>query len=553
MADLNGGQIIAKQLKREGIDTVFAVYAGPMTQALAGCANEGIRVVGCRHEEQAGFMAQAWGYIHKKPGIVIAGSGPAVTNTVTSLQVATDSGLPLVVLGGSAGASTRWKGPTRAFGGFQETDQVALTQAACKWAVEIDATDRIPEFLHIGLAKAVSGRPGGVYIDFPGHLVQASVPEESIQWRETRPAVYPPHGDPAGIEAVATMLAEAERPLILIGKGAAWADAAESLKKLAALGIPFVSSPMGRGTIPDDDPRNAGSARSTALGNADAVLMVGGRFNWIFQFGRPPTFAANAKFAHIDIVAEELTGAANIDHGLVADCAAATDQIVEALNGRKLRASGRNWLSGLQEQAQKNQSALDELMASDSRPISPYRLMRDVRDSLARDATISVDGEITLGIGRLVLPTFFPRHRLNSGTTACMGTGVPYAIGAKLARPDQQSVAVLGDYAFGASAMEIETAARMNAAVVFVIVNNAGIVGRSAQANTFGFEEPLISGLIPAEYEKMAEMVGGYGEKVEDPAQIKPAIGRALESGKVSLLNVMVDPKGGVRRGGGYL
>ncbi|MBI4189595.1 MAG: thiamine pyrophosphate-binding protein [Betaproteobacteria bacterium] len=553
MSVLNGGQIIAKQLKREGIDTVFAVYAGPMTQALAGLADESVRVVGCRHEEQAGFMAQAWGYINKKPGIVIAGSGPAVSNTVTSLQVATDSGLPLVVLGGSAGASTHSNRPTRAFGGFQETDQVALTTAACKWAVEVDVTDRIPEFLHIGLGKAVSGRPGGVYIDFPGHLVQASVPEENVQWRETQPAVYQPHGDPAGVEAIAKLLAEAERPLILVGKGAAWADAAESLQKLAAMGIPFVASPMGRGTIPDDDPRNAGSARSSALRNADAVLMAGGRFNWIFQFGRPPTFASNAKFAHIDIVPEEMTSAANIDIGLVADCAAATGQIVEALAGRRLRTAATGWLTGLQEQAQRNRAALNEIMASDSVPISPYRLVRDVRDSLARDATISVDGEITLGIGRLILPSYYPRHRLNSGTTACMGTGVPYAIGAKLARPDLQSVAVLGDYAFGASAMEIETAARMNAAVVFVIVNNAGIVGRSAQQNTFGFEEPLISGLIPADYEKMAEMVGGYAEKVEDPAEIKPAIGRALESGKVSLLNVMVDPKGGVRRGGGYL
>ncbi|HEX2174256.1 MAG TPA: thiamine pyrophosphate-binding protein [Dehalococcoidia bacterium] len=553
MAELNPGHIIAKQLAAEGVDTVFAVYAGPMTQALAGLVKEGVRVVGCRHEEQAGFMAQAWGYINKKPGVVIVGSGPAMTNTVTSLQVATQTGFPLVVLGGSAGASSRWKGPTRGFGGFQEADQVALAAPASKWAVEVDSAERIPEFLHLGLGRAVAGRPGGVYLDFPGQILTTPIPEQAIQWRRSRPAAHPPYPDPAGVEAVARMLAEAERPLILVGKGAAWADAAEPLKRLVGFGIPFVASPMGRGTIPDDDPRNLGSARSAALRGADVVLMVGGRFNWIFQFGRPPTFAENVRIAHVDIVAEEMYSAANVEVGLVADCAAAVDQIGQALQGRKLKSAGTGWLAGLSEQASKSRAALDELMASDAVPLSPYRLLRDVRDSVPRNTTFSVDGEITLGIGRLVLPSYYPRHRLNSGTTACMGTGVPYAIGAKLARPDEPSVAVLGDYAFGASAMEVETAARMEAPTVFVIVNNAGIGGRVLQKNTFGSEEPLVSGLLPAHYEKLAEMVDGHAERVEQPAEIKPALRRAIESNRTAVVNVIVDPEGGARRGGGYL
>lgn len=553
MADLNPGYIIAKQLKAEGIDTVFAVYAGPMTQSLAGLAKEGVQVIGCRHEEQAGFMAQAWGYIKKKPGIVIVGSGPAMTNTITSLQVATDNGWPLVVLGGSAGLSTRWNGPTRGWGGFQEMDQVALAAPACKWSVEVDSAERIPEFLYLGLGRAISGRPGGVYLDFPGHVLGTSVPEEQIQWRPAHPGVHAPHADPAGVEAVAKLLAEAERPLILIGKGAAWSDAGDALQRLVTRGIPFVASPMGRGTVPDDDPRNAGSARSAALSGADVVLSVGARFNWIFQFGRPTTFSPSVRIAQIDIVPEEMFSSAHVEVGLVADCAAAVDQINQALEGRELKSAGSSWLSGLSDQATRSRAALEERMASDATPISPYRLLRDVRDSVPRNTTFSVDGEITLGIGRLVLPSFYPRHRLNSGTNACMGTGVPFAIGAKLARPDEPSVAVLGDYAFGASAMEVETAARVNAPTVFVIVNNAGIVGRMAQKNTFGEEAPLISGLLPAHYEKMAEMVDGHAEKVENPADIKPAIRRAIESNRTAVVNVMVDPEGGARRGGGYL
>ena len=200
--------------------------------------------------------------------------------------------------------------------------------------------------------------------------------------------------------------------------------------------------------------------------------------------------------AQIDLVAEEMYNAANVEVGLVADCAPAVDQIAEALEGRQLKSKDSGWLTKLTEQASKNRAALDEMMASDSVPISPYRLLRDVRDSLPRDATISVDGEITLGVGRLVLPSYLSRHRLNSGTTACMGTGVPYAIGAKLARPNQTSIGVLGDYAFGASGMEVETAARVGANAVFVIVNNGGISGRGSQRRTFGDEAPLISGLL---------------------------------------------------------
>lgn len=553
MADLNAGQVIAKQLKADGIDTVFTVYAGPMTQALEALPREGIRVIGCRHEEQAGFMAQALGYITKKPGVVIVGSGPAMTNTITSLHVATENGWPLVVLGGSAGLSSRQAGPTRAWGGFQESPQPVMAVPACKWVQEVDATERIPEFIHLGLGKAISGRPGGVYIDFPGHILGNTVPEDRLALRTSQPLQYRPFPDPAGVERIAAMLAEAERPLILIGKGAAWADAAEGLTRLVGLGIPFLPSPMGRGTVPDDHPMCMGATRSAALGGADVIVMMGGRFNWIFGFGRPPAYAPDVRLAHVDVVAEEHYNAAHVKVGLVADCAVAAQQIYEALRGRKLNPATEQWRESLRTRADRNAGALHDLCTSDATPISPYRLLYEVRNLLDRDATVTVDGEITLGIGRIVIPAYFPRHRLNSGTTACMGTGVPYAIGASLARPGKQVVGVLGDYAFGAGAMDVETGARVGATPVFVVVNNQGITGRNAQDRQFRPEDGLIAGLLPARYEKMAEMVNGHAEYVEAPHEIRPALERALASGKVAVVNVAVDPKGGTRRGGGYL
>lgn len=546
MAELNGGQIIARQLKAEGIDTVFGVLAGPMIQSLAGLQEEGIRYIGCRHEENAAFAAAAWGYQKKKPGVCIVGSGPAATNTVTSLYVSTESGMPLIVLGGSV------HGGNRGIGGFQEVDQVAFAAPGCKWAIQVDSTERIPEYIHIAASKAVNGRPGAVYLDFPGNIISNKVDESRVHYRTGLGAPAPLHPDPAGVEEVAQMLATAERPLILVGKGAGWADAGSSLTRLVDKGIPFVASPMGRGAVPDDNEQFMNGARSAALKGADAVFMVGGRYNWIFQFGRGSRFAEGAKFAQVDIVPEELTSAIDPDIRLAGDCDIAVDQIADALEGRTLAAAGTSWLSGLQTDRMKNEAAISEAMDSDQQPINHFRLLREVRDVLDRDAAVAVDGELTMGVARAVLPSFGPRLRMNSGTTGCMGTGVPYAIGAKAARPESQAVAVVGDYAFGAACIEVETCARKDIPVVFVVSNNGGIAGHSIQDSMFPPDSAPFGVLTQPGYEKMGEMVGGYARKITDPADLRPALQEALASGKVSVLNVITDPKGR-RSGSGYL
>jgi len=546
MVEINGGRLVAKQLKQAGIDTAFGVVAGPMIEVMSGMEREGIRVVNCRHEESACFAASAWGYLKKKPGVVIAGSGPGMINTVTGLHVATESGMPLVVLGGSA------DGRSRGLGGFQEADQVAFAKPGSKWTATVDSTERIPELVHLALGKAVSGRPGGVYLDFPGQFVRRRLEEDSVRIRTDVPTVSVPHPDPRLVDEIAAMLATAQRPLILIGKGAAWSDATDPLTRLANLGIPYVASPMGRGVIPDDNPMCMNAARSSALAGADAVLMVGGRFNWIFQFGRAPRFAADVRLAQIDIVAEEMTSAADLEFGLVSDAAAGAAALVAALEGRALASAGNGWVDGLRADAAKNEATIAEQMDSDQQPINHYRLLRDVRDAIPRDVNVSVDAELTMGVARAVLPSYNPRALLNSGTTGCMGTGVPYALGAALAMPERPAVAVVGDYAFGAAAMEVETAARVGAPVVFVISNNGGIAGHSIQDRMFAPDSPPIAALLPVDYERMGEMVGGFSARVTDPAQIRPTIEKAIASGKVAVLNVITDPKGG-SRGSMYL
>lgn len=546
MAEIDGGRIAARQLKAAGVDTIFGVVAGPMIEVFAGAQAEGLRVVGCRHEENAGFMASAWGYLKRKPGVVVVGSGPGMTNTVTPMYVATASAMPLVVLGGST------YGAMRGIGGFQEADQVAFAAPACKWTAQVDSTQRIGEFVHLALGKAVSGRPGAVYLDFPGHLVGRRIPEEDVPVRRA-PEVARPHPDPAAIDRLADLLAEAEHPLVLIGKGAAWADAGASLARLVDRGIPYLTSPMGRGVVPDDNPHFVNAARSAALAGADAILMVGGRFNWIFGFGRAPRYREDVRIAQIDIEAEEMTSAAEIELAIVADAAVAVESLCDALEGRKLATARSSWLADLREQRARNEVEIEQASGLDSVPINPYRLVREVREAASRDAMFSVDGETIMGVCRVLLPSYRARTRLNAGTTGCMGTGVPYAIGAKLAHPERPSLAVLGDYAFGAAAMEVETCARVGVNVVFVVANNEGIAGHLIQDHMLPPDSPRIASLLPASYEKMIEMVDGHAERVERPEEIRPALDRALAADRVALVHVRVDPKATRISGGNYL
>lgn len=547
MAEINGGQIVARQLKAAGIDTLFGVVGGPMIQVFAAASEIGMKVVNCRHEESACFMASAWGYVNRRPGVMVAASGPGMTNAITPLYVATESAMPLVVLGGSAHSATR------GLGGFQEADQMAFARPGCKWVQQVDSTERIAELTHLALGKSVSGRPGGVYLDFPGEHVARSIPEEAARLRTRMPTIAAPHPDPDAMDKLADMLASAERPLIMLGKGAAWSDAGGPLEELVNLGLPYVTSPMGRGVIPDDNTHFMNAARSSALAQADAVLMIGGRFNWIFQFGRRPRYAADVRIAQIDLVGEEMYSAADVELGIIADARNAADALLARLKDRPLQTAKTTWLDELRAKCVANEARLEARIHSDASPLDPHRVIAAVRDALPRDAHIAVDGEITMGIGRVLLPSYVPRSRLNAGTTGCMGTGVPYAIGAKLARPDATVVAVLGDYAFGAAALEIETAARVGANVVFVVCNNEGIAGHTIQDGMFPPGSPPIAKLLPANYEKLAELVDGHAERVETAAELAPALKRALGANRPAVVHVLTDPKGGRVGGGSYL
>ena len=544
MAEIHGGQIAARQLMALGIDTLFGVVAGPMIELFAGGQSEGMRVIGGRHEMNAGFMASAWGWQKRKPGILVAGSGPAVTNCLTPLYVATESAMPLVVLGGSAFSNTT------GFGAFQELDQVAVAKPLAKWTGRVDSTERIGEWVRLAVGKALEGRPGGVYLDFPGEIVGRMIDESTAPIRSA-PLITAPQPDNNAVDRAADLLTQAERPLILIGKGAAWADAQEALGQLSDLGIPYVCSPMARGTIPDDHPNFANAARSLAIGGADVVVMFGGRFNWIYGLGK--RFAPDARIVQVDVEPEEMISGAPVELGIVADAKATAEALVSAIGGRTLRCTDGDWLSGIQEKARRNEENARAVLTDDSIPINPYRVVAEVKDAVPRDAIITSDGETIMGIVRAMMPSFVNRSVLNAGTTGCMGVGAPYTVGSALACPDRLSIGILGDYAFGAAAMVVETAMRVGAKPVFVVVNNEGIAGHMLQDAMLPPDSPPIAALLPARYDKIAEMVDGHAEHVDQPDQIRPAIDRALAAGKLAVVHVRVDPKATRISGSNYL
>jgi thiamine pyrophosphate-dependent acetolactate synthase large subunit-like protein len=545
VAQVEGSSLVAQSIQREGIETLFGLAGGPIQDIMGYAPHFGIRPIGVRHEQAATFAAAAYGYVKNQVGVAVLAAGPGVTNGVTGAHVAYDNCFPLVILGGS--------GPQRGrgTGTFQETENVPMFKGITKMAVQVDSVARIPEYMATAFRKARTGRPGPVYLDLPSDVLQGAVEEEDVGWLSNYYTDALPQGNPNQIKRAAELLLHAERPMLIVGKGVRWSEPTRELRQLIeTLGIPFLTSPMGRGFIPDDHPLNFGSARSAMMSNADVVLIVGSRLNWMFGFGRQ--FPADASLIQIDIEAEEIGANRGIEVGIIGDAKAVLQQLLAEIEGKTAglaeQAASGPWLSALRERVEHNAASLAPLLEYDAKPIRTHRLLREVRDVFPRETIYSVDGQITLATGRQVLGSYTPASRLNAASNGCMGVGVPFAVGAKLARPEVPVVSINGDCAFGFNAMEMETAVRCRLPIVFIINNNSGIVGRNLEARMGlpeGYEERVATYTPDIRYDKILEAFGGYTENVTDPADIRPALERAYQAtqaGQVACVNVISDP-----------
>jgi acetolactate synthase-1/2/3 large subunit len=531
MALVNGSQILARSLRRLHVDTFFYIMGGPMLAAETASVEEGLRAIDVRHEQAAAMMAHAYGRVKNTLGVCMAASGPGATNLITGVANAWADCAPLLAIGGSAPISQRGKGA------FQEMDQVAAFKPITKWAEQVTDPRRVPEFVETAARNALTGRPGPVYLDMPGDVLYRQVEEDEVAYPDVFADSFRvrPRGDPGLIDDACRLLAQAERPLILTGSGILWSAAEEELQQLVEhAGIPFYTTPQGRGVVPDDHELSFPTARSTAFREADLLLLVGTRINYVIGHLSPPRFNASARLIQVDIDPSEIGHNHPADIGIVGDARAVLRQLLDAMPGRVDAKRFAGWRQHLSDVEQSKHADAEKAMSTDQQPIHPLRLCKEIRDFLDRDAILVVDGQEILNYGRQSIPTFVARHRLNSGVFGCMGVGLPFGVGAKVAKPDNQVLVLHGDGSFGLNAMELDTCARFKIPVVTVVSLNGGWTAdpnREKTGRDLGYTQ----------FHKMAEALGCHGEYVEDPVQIRPALERAFKADGPALVNVQTD------------
>jgi len=537
MADLTGSEILARSLKNEGTKDLFFIMGGPMMLAEQSCVKEGIRPIDVRHEQAAALMAQAYSRVLQKPSVCMAASGPGVINLTTGVANALIDCAPVVAIGGSSSISQ--------FGRqvFQEIDQLEIMKGCTKWADRVVNLKRIPEMVNSAFQKAMGGKPGPVYLDFPADILYNKIPESDVDWSLSgRPLLNPrPMGEKARVDELIAALSKAKQPIILTGSGVIWSQAWTELQSFVEkAGIPFYTTPQGRGVLPDDHPLSFLTMRSSAFKDADLILIIGTRMNYIIGHAAPPRFAANATIARIDIDADEIASSPRKVHiGIVGDCKAVLQQLLAAMPGRVDAGNFAPWRKTLGEGEAAKRKETGGGMSMNATPIHPLRLCEEVKNFMRRDAILVVDGQEILNYGRQSMPTFSPGHRLNSGPFGMMGVGLPFGIGAKIACPDKQVIVVHGDGSFGLNAMELDTAVRHKVPILVVISLNGGWTADPKR-------EKVGRDLGYTRFDKMAEALGCYGEFVEKPEDIGPSLQRAqkkVDQGMVALVNIKTDDK----------
>jgi thiamine pyrophosphate-dependent acetolactate synthase large subunit-like protein len=532
MGTLRGEEIIAHCFQQEGVDTIFFMMGGPTSGTAEACLKLGMQGIYVRHEQAAAMMAHAYSRVTGKPGICIAPMGPGVANLVTGLANAQADASPVIAIGGSA-PMRGWTLDT-----FQEMDQVPMMRPIVKSAYRVDLGYRIPEYIAIAFREALDGKRGPVYLDLPGDILGGKVEEDKINWvkgnyrTEARPA-----GDPALVRKAIDLLAEARKPLILTGSGVLWSRAEDELRAFVeATGIPFFTTPQGRGVVAEDHPRSFPGARSTAFREADTVLVIGARANSMLSFLRPPRFSPDARFINVNLDGREIGHNRAAEIGIIGDAKLVLQQLMSEAKGRFNPREETPWVSQLSAKHRSNLERSSPLLHSDKVPIHPLRLCNEVKNTISRDTILVVDGHEILNFARQSIPIYQARYSLNAGPHGCMGVGIPFGIGAKAAAPNKPVVVLSGDGAFGWNGMEMDSAIRHKLNIVVVVSNNAGFTSRKTGGNVgreLGYQR----------YDKMVEALGGYGEFVEKPEEIRPAIERAMKSGKPALVNVCTDPE----------
>ena len=543
----NGFNLVIDAMKLNGLDTIYGVAGIPVTDLARLAQAKGIRYIGFRHEQPAGHAAAISGYLTQRPGICLTVSAPGFLNGLVALANATTNGFPMIQISGSSERAT----VDLQQGEYEELDQMNAAKPYAKAAYRVDRAEDIGIGLARAIRAAVSGRPGGVYLDLPGDVLAATLDTEIGARSLVRVVDAAPQQLPApeAVQRALDVLATAERPLIILGKGAAYAQADADIRAFVEkTGIPFVPMSMAKGLLPDDHPQSAAAARSHALAKADVVMLIGARLNWLLGHGRSPQWSPTAQFVQLDIAPTEMDSNRAIAAPVVGDIASSVSALLARLKPGQIRARAA-WLDALAQDKRRNADRMASRLAANPDPMEFYSALGAIKGVLAdKDVYLVNEGANTLDIARNVIDMRLPRRRLDTGTWGVMGIGMGYAIAAAVVS-GKPVVAIEGDSAFGFSGMEIETICRYRLPIVTVVFNNGGIY-RGDGVNHGGGADPAPTVLMKdARYDKMIEAFGGVGHHVVDPQGLAKALTEALASGNPTLINCAIDPTAGTESG----
>lgn len=543
----DGFHLVIDALKLNGINTIYGVPGIPISDLGRMMQAEGIRVLSFRHEQNAGYAAAIAGFLTKKPGVCLTVSAPGFLNGLTALAHATTNCFPMILVSGSSEREI----VDLQQGDYEEMDQLAIAKPLCKAAFRVlHAAD-----IGIGFARAiraaVSGRPGGVYLDLPaklfGQVMNAEAGRKSlVQVIDPAPAQIPA---PSAVKRALDVLKSAKRPLIILGKGAAYAQADDTIKNFVEKsGAPFLPMSMAKGLLPDLHPQCAGAARSTVLKDADVVMLIGARLNWLLSHGKGKTWGeAPKKFIQIDIEPKEMDSNVEIAAPLVGDIGSCVTALLEAMGNWP--APPADWLNAVKSKRDENIAKMAPRLMNNNSPMDYHGALGVLRTIIKeRPAAILVnEGANTLDLARGIIDMYQPRKRLDVGTWGVMGIGMGSAIAAAV-ETGKPVLAVEGDSAFGFSGMEVETICRYKLPVCIVIFNNDGIY-RGTDVNSAGSDPSPMVFVKGSRYDKMMEAFGGVGVNATSPDELKRAVNAAMDSGKPTLINAVIDPAAGTESG----
>ncbi|MFB7269261.1 oxalyl-CoA decarboxylase [Streptomyces sp. NPDC056244] len=545
----DGYHLVVDALKMNDVDTIYGVVGIPITDLARLAQAQGIRYIGFRHESNAGHAAAAAGYLTKRPGVALTVSAPGFLNGLVALANATTNCFPMVQISGS---SERHLVDLKQ-GDYEEMDQLAAAQPFVKAAYRVSRVEDIGRGIARALRTAISGRPGGVYLDIPAAVLGSIMDKEEGDKTLSRLVDPSPRQLPApeAVDRAIEILEGAQRPLVVLGKGAAYAQADERIREfIESTGIPYVPMSMAKGLLPDNHPQSAATARSLALKKADVVMLIGARLNWLLNHGEAPQWNPDAKFIQVDIEPKELDSNQPIAAPLVGDIESVLEALAERTKPGRITAPTA-WREELAARSKQNVAKMAERLKADPHPMQFMGALKAVRDVIHEhpETYLVNEGANALDIARNVIDMHVPRHRLDSGTWGVMGIGMGYAIAAAV-ESGEPVVAVEGDSAFGFSGMELETICRYKLPIVTVIMNNGGVY-RGDDINPLeSDDDPSPTTLmLQARHDLMIEAFGGKGYRATTPAEVTAALTEALASGGPALIDCAIDPSAGTESG----